>query len=417
MQIKNTVVPILGLALAGVSGLTAAQDYQAPSRSYEFANESPWRSSVTAELIGGAFMNDALREHSAGREHQVKMTRALASINAGSNAWRARLELVALGDEVEVSKTDRAYQDVYRNLGTDLYYYGDYPVREAWVGQTFERGYWKFGRMVSLLGQPVERQTYTTAMQAPNAVLFNTGLLNGVRGGFRNQDRSLMMEFGVMGGRDRPCLSGNCYLDGALDVNEKGNNTPVLEAKVSYRPTSYLGFYSGYLRNKTGSAPGSFESGKHNDERLAAGVDIRLMETRSAILDVRAQYNEFLVGLTEEGVQAERTPVESKDIKRKGYFATATVTFPMAGMSVAYTFEEMDRLDARAWQQVAQFDGAHPVVNATESRQIVTVAKDFGYGVSVEAFYKTQDVPYLGGGDAELEDQAGVVLKFSKRVF
>ncbi|MDX1558301.1 MAG: hypothetical protein R3193_05310 [Marinobacter sp.] len=39
---------------------------------------------------------------------------------------------MGIGDEVYQDSDDRAYLDIYRNLGTDIYYYGDYPVREAW---------------------------------------------------------------------------------------------------------------------------------------------------------------------------------------------------------------------------------------------------------------------------------------------
>lgn len=368
---------------------------------------------VTAdlELVGGVYVNEHLEQGTAGRENQIKMTRALVGLGLEKNRWEARLELVGIGDEVYQDPGDRAYLDIYRNLGTDIYYYGDFPVREAWAGQDLNWVYWRAGRVINLMGErPGGR--FDTAGESPNAVLLATGIFNGAQAGVRLNDGRINLAVGIMGGNDHPRLGANHYLDGKLDVNEKGNSTPVFEVHASFQVLDNLRPYAGYLLNKTGSAPGSFESGKHNDMRLVYGLDYLAYENDWAAFDIGAQGYQFTRGLTEDGAQGLATPVESYDIEQNGWFATANLSFPQAGVSVRYTREEMDRMDPIAWRDIAGFDKNHPVNNARESRDIISVEKAFESGFSLRAFYRQDDVPYLTESDQELEDRAGLVFSY-----
>lgn len=364
------------------------------------------------EVIGGAYMNDHLRQGVAGREHQLKLTRGLLGLDLSKDNWLSRIELVALGDEIKHVPGDRAYQDIYRNLGTDIYYYGEHSVREAWVGQGLSWGYWRVGRMTSLMGEPVTSDRFASASEAPHAVLMNTGLLNGGQIGWESDNGRFLVEGAIMGGRDRPCLGANCYLNGALDVNEKGNNTPVVEAKITLGPMKGMESYAGYHYNKVGSAVGSFNSGKHNDTRLTVGFSVDVFDSEHLTLKMAGEYNRFTVGLTTEGIQGESTPLESRDITRQGYYSVIDAALPRYKVTLRYTREEMDRLDARAWQEVAKFDEEHPVNEASESRNIFTLIKDFNSGFSLRAFYRQDNVPFLTNGDQELEDRAGVVFRY-----
>lgn len=369
----------------------------------------------SVDIVGGIFMNDHLREGTSGREHQIKMSKAVLTLDLSKDNWISRIEVVALGDEMKYVPGDRAYLDIYRNLGTDIYYYGDYPVREAWVGQSHSWGYWKAGRMVTLMGEPVTSDRFATAGEAPNAVIMNTGLLNGIQIGFESPDGFLRAEGAIMGGRDRPCLGVNCYLNGALDVNEKGNNTPILEGKMTFNGKEGLKMYAGYHYTKIGSAVGSLESGKHNDSRVTMGVNLDFIDHDMFKLDFSGEYNRFTVGLTTDGAQGEATTIESRDIDQEGFYGIVNARLPEYGVTLRYTHEMMDRMDAAAWKEIAGFDEDHPVVDEKESRNIVTLIKDFESGFSVRAFYRQDDVPFLTIGDKELEDRAGIVFSYNAK--
>ena len=271
--------------------------------------------------------------------------------------------------------------------------------------------YWRVGRIINLIGKrPGGR--FDTAGEAPNAVILATGLFNGAQTGVRLNDGRVNLAIGIMGGNDHPRLGANNYLDGKLDVNEKGNNTPMAEIYASVKPLEYFRAYSGYQFNKTGSAPGSFESGKHNDMRLVYGADYQPFKNKWISLDVGAQGYRFTKGLTEDGVQGQKTPVESFDIEQEGWFATASLSFPKAGLSIRYTHEEMDRMDPIAWREIAGFDKNHPVNEARENRNIISIEKAFKSGFSLRAFYRQEEVPYLTKGDQELEDRSGLVFSY-----
>lgn len=404
MNLKSIV---FGFCLLPTLSISAGEP---PPTRFDSSNDN-YILSADLELVGGVFINDHLEQGTAGRENQIKMTRALLGLGLQKSSWQSRLELVGIGDEVYQDPDDRAYQDIYRNLGTDIYYYGDFPVREVWVGQDLHWVFWRAGRVINLIGEPPGGR-FDTAGESPNAVLLATGLFNGVQAGVRLKDERINLSIGILGGNDHPRLGANNYLDGKLDVNEKGNNTPAFEVYTSFQALDNLRPYAGYLSNKTGSAPGSFESGKHNDMRLVYGVDYQPYRSNRVAVDIGAQGFQFTRGLTEAGSQGEATPLESYDIEQNGWFATVNLSFPGAGISIRYTREEMDRMDPIAWRDIANFDTDHPVNDARETRDILSVEKAFKSGFSLRGFYRQDDVPYLTGGDEELEDRAGLVFSY-----
>lgn len=403
----NSKSSVLGLCLLPALPVSVCGSLAAPTDS----SSSHFNMTASLELVGGVYINDHLKQGTSGRENQIKMTRALVGLGLKKDSWESLLELVGVGDEVYLDPNDRAYLDIYRNLGTDIYYYGEYPVREAWVGQDLEWVHWRVGRLINLMGER-PGGWFDTAGESPNAVLLATGIFNGAQAGVRLNDGRVNLTMGVMGGNDHPRRGANTYLDNKLDVNEKGNNTPVVELNASLQPRESFRSYIGYQFNKTGSAPGSFESGKHNDMRLVFGMDYQPYKNDWVSVDVGAQGYRFTKGLTEEGPQGQATPVESYDIVQNGWFVTANLSFPKAGVSIRYTREEMDRMDPIAWRDIAGFDKNHPVNDARERRDIVSIEKAFESGFSLRAFYRQDDVPYLTMGDKELEDRAGLVFSY-----
>jgi hypothetical protein len=403
----NSKSIVLGFCL--LPTLSVSADDSPPTRTDSTSDN--FTVSANLELVGGAYINDHLKQGTAGRENQIKMTRAVLGLALEKSSWESLFELVGIGDEVYRDPDDRAYQDIYRNLGTDIYYYGDFPVREVWVGQDLNWIFWRAGRVINLMGEPPGGR-FDTAGESPNAVLLATGIFTGVQAGVRLKDERINLSMGIMGGNDHPKLGANVYLGDKLDVNEKGNNTPAVEFYASFQPLDNLRPYAGYLHNKTGSAPGSFESGKHNDMRLVYGIEYQPYRNDWVTVDLGTQGFQFTRGLTEAGSQGEATPLESYDIEQNGWFATVNLSFPEVGVSIRYTREEMDRMDPIAWREIANFDKNHPVNDARETRDILSVEKLFNSGFSLRGFYRQDDVPYLTGGDQELENRTGLVFSY-----
>lgn len=393
---------VLGICLA--PGLALAQPEDQTSK---------WAITADLSVTGGLFINDHLREFAAGREHQIKMTEARVGLTASNGDLTVRVEPALINDAIRVEPGNSVYQDIYRNLGTSLYYYGDYDIREAFVGKFSDDHYWRAGRLLTLNGVRTEDGLYSVAQEAPHAAILQTGILNGVQAGVWLFNEQLEIEGGVLWGRDRPCLDSQCYLNGRLDVNEKGNNTPVIEAKITYTPTERLSIYGYGLFNKTGSAPGTYWSGKHNDQRYALGMSADLYEGEWASVALDAQWNQFVIGLTEEGIQGEATPLESYNLTRSGYYGTASVDVYPAELRFQVTHEVLDRADEAAFAKIAGFDESHPVMDETESRTIVSIIHQMTPELSIRLFHRSDDVPSLTGGDAELEDRVGAVMKFS----
>lgn len=349
-------------------------------------------------ILGGYFSDDALTA-SAGRETQVwKMTRVIfgTDVHFRDRPWSARIELVALGDEVKHKPGDTAYVDYYKNLGTDLVYYGDYPVREAFV--RYERKYARvtIGRMLNFHGIPLDTAPYQHRHDAPHAYYIDKELVNGGRLDLRGS--GLTLSLGVFGGRGNPSLSYNHYSYGYPDPNIKDNNTPLLESKLSYH---YQGggfsgtIYGGYHRTKTGSAPGGLYAGKHNDERFNAGLDLSF-ETGVPVLTgfrLLGQYSWYTFGLTEDGSQGQKTPSRSYDLEKNGYFATASIEL-FDDVRLQYTYERLDRMDTKVWDEVAKLDDEHPSFDSEEINHIYSLSYHGIDNVTLSAFYRQPEFDY-----------------------
>ena len=341
-----------------------------------------------ATMSGGAFFNEKLKR-TAGREYQLKMTEVVLSASGEVDRWRWKAELVGLGDEMYVDDNDSAYNDIYTNLGTSLTYYGDHPVREAWVATDVYSAEIKFGRMFSALS---DQDLYYFAPYTPHSTILQHGLYNGLR---VSTGSSWKSSVSLLWGRDRPCFDGVCYLDGSLDVNEKGNNTPVIQLASSYA-NDWLGLGAAASYTKVGSAPGGFRTGKHNDTRAKVFGEVILYKSEDWLIDLYGQYSYFLMGLTTDGEQGERTPVKSYDITKQGWFVSPSVTYDQ--FSVRYTYEQLDRANALAFRDVANFDPSDPVMSDTEKRHIVS---GFWRNNTLEIglHYTTEQVSYIYGGD------------------
>ncbi len=345
--------------------------------------------SLGLELKGGAFFNEKLRSGSSGREHQMKLTDAIITLKAENQQYGALIEASLTNDQIEVKQGDITKKDIYRNSGTSIYYYGNSQLREAKVFYKHSQSTTSyFGRMTTYVDPVFEFAPY-----APHAVIYNSGIFNGYRISYVD---GFTASLSVLWGRDRPCLSGNCYLNGTLDPQEKGNNTPVVEGYVGY-DFGRLNIYGWLLVNKTGSAPGSFNSGKHNDRRAAIGGSVDLYDG-GVSLSMDFQYVDYLVGLTENGVQGERSGVQSYDIQRSGWWVSPVLSYGQTSLRV--TYEELDRADAIAYQEVAKFDRNHPVMSQKENRWIASLTHRVDSNLELGLHYTVEEVPnYPAVGD------------------
>lgn len=332
-------------------------------------------------ISGGVFFNDKLRQGSAGREHQMKMTEVSVSLSGQlSDKVSFMIQSAPLNDEIRIEGSDVTRRDIYRNSGTSIYYTND-VLKEAYVTiDHTNRAKSQFGRITTAV-DPI----FSFAPYAPHSVLYNSGILNGYRFGYNG---SVHTSLAILWGRDRPCLSGNCYLD--TDIQEKGNNTPVIEAFISY-PFAYGDIYGWAFYNKTGSAPGRFDAGKHNDQRYAVGLNLQESFDKFNA-GVNAQIVHYVVGLTESGVQGERSGNQAYDIQRNGWWVSPRIGYNKIGARL--TYEQLDRADAIAYRDVAKFDRNHPVMSATESRWIASLEYQYSPELSFGLHYTREDVPF-----------------------
>ncbi len=396
----------IGISLAAFSTLSVAE-----------INLDGYDANLTLKAKGG-FYSDRAVYNTAGRETQIwKMTNVTIGLDVKQKEgnWGGKVELVPLGDEVKREPGDAAYFDYYKNLGTDILYYGDYPLGEALVYYHGDNSNWRIGRMVNIHGFDLELLPYSNRHEAPYSVYMDKEILTGIHYnyGFKGAE----LDVAVLNGRGRPNSDYNYYLNGQTDPNVKGNNTPILEAKLSYGGSlgSLEGMaFASYHYNKTGSAPGSLYSGKHNDNRMAVGAHVKYsFDKWLDSVELFGQYSQYTVGLTEDGVQKDKTPLASKNFDKNAWFVTPVLNITDK-LSVQYTYEEMDRIDAKIWDEVANFNENHPSLESTETNSIYSVKYKINDNVKANLFYSTPENPYESVSNINLSegsDKFGLVVE------
>ncbi len=316
------------------------------------------------ELLGGLIDDQALIQ-SSGRELQpFKMVRVIAGVDVAiDEQWSAKFESVLIGDDLEPNTSDSINTDYYKGYGADLLYYGDYPVRNLYV----QNKNFKIGRMVNFHGLTNYQDWFLHRHDAPHALYFDREILNGVSYNYG------ILSVAVLSGDGRQDRDYNFYLEGKTDINQKSNNTPILEVQIDYK-----GFYAGYHQNKIGSAPGVIFNGKYNDNRTAVGFQKEFEDFKFV-----TQFSQYKMGLTESGDQGQYP--DAKDIYKNGYFITANYK------GFQYTYERLDRLDSKVYY----------TYGAATSQEVSNI---YSYNWKfVQIFYRTiqNDFPELSNMQAE----------------
>jgi len=363
-------------------------------------DQSPYKIKFHTSFSGG-IINDKAVLYSAGRETQIyKIINATAGVNIkNSSGWETQLDLVLIGDEAHYDPEDSAYNDYYKNLGADLYYYGKYPVKNAFLAYTNKKSYrFQMGRMINVYGMDNIETLYSHRYDAPHAIYLDKELLTGLSISKRIQ--SIELTGAILSGRGRPDSDYNYYLNGQTDPNIKGNNTPILEYKIKWQPTSTLSVSHSGHRNKTGSAPGELFNGKHNDERYAFGFqyssNFQASSKRLKYMPnftLYAQIQRYVIGLTENGTQGDATPTESKDINKDGAFLTLNVSLPKK-LNLQISYEHLDRMDSLVWKEIAQFQPDHESFQSIEKNTMIKLGYQFTQGINIHAFYRQSDFDY-----------------------
>ncbi len=353
------------------------------------------------DIVGGYYTDQALYG-ADGRETQIfKFTRAVIGVEAEhASGLGGLLEYNLVNDEARHEPDDRAYRkpgdhayvDWYKNLGTDLLYYGDSNVRNAYIRYRNQshRHTLRAGRMVNIIGFADEELPYTGRLDAPHIRYLDKEILNGVAYAY---DRGpFFLELAVLNGSGRPDYDYNWYLAGQTDPQIKGNNTPIVEGKLELGNKRFA-ISASYHTTKNGSAPGGLYSGKHNDTRTLLGL--RASSGRVGFvrnIELIGQTARYLVGLTEDGSQGAATPLWSEDLKKDGWFATFGIT--ISRLSIYYTREELDRIDSLVWDKVANFDANHPAFDSVETSDILAIKYRFNDITSLTLFYRALDFDY-----------------------
>lgn len=372
--------------------LALAVLYSARATAAEAVNPVETELLLHGDVLAG-FYDDRALYATAGRETQFfKFTRAILGVDARHPSGLGGLfEYNFAEDEPKRVAGNRAYVDWYKNLGTDLLYYGSSKARNAYLRyQPGENHILRVGRMVNLIGFDDEDLPYTGRLDAPHARYLDKEILNGVA--YIYQPQPFFFDIGLLSGRGRPDSDYNWYLNGQTDPNTKDNNTPIWELRTGLRWPRFL-LLGSYHETKTGSAPGNIYSGKHNDKR--ASVGFRASTGGVGFVDdfiVLGQASHYLVGLTENGIQGQFTPLASKDIEKNGWFATVGLRF--GALSLWTTYEELDRMDSRVWAEVAKFDENHESFDSIERSVIYSVVYQINRVVSLTSFYRKLDSDY-----------------------
>jgi len=247
--------------------------------------------------------------------------------------------------------------------------------------------------MVNIVGFEEDEVPFWGRVDSPHAHFLTKEILNGVAVAYNVA--WLRLETAVLSGQGRPDKDYNWYLEGATDPNTDGNNCITFEGEAIIHWQDFLSFSIGYHTGKTGSAPGSIFNGKHNDDMLVYGLRAQTpaLGQYHFRLQLLGQYSDFTFGLTEDGGQGNKTPTESLDLDKHGWFVTGGFSmFDRASLYV--TYEELDRMDSNIWYNVTQYDRDHWAFDSIERSTIIHADFQLNRWVSLYGFYRFLDFDF-----------------------
>lgn len=300
------------------------------------------------------------------------------------------------GNDIE---GNNSYVDWYKNLGSRVYYLGDIPIIEAYVGYKTPNHTIKAGRVKGIVGfEDNEVFWGDDGKFAPMQHWIARDLLSGIIYSFNKS--ALEVSVALLSGNN-PIKGYAYYLDGIASPNIKGNTTPSTSARIKLNYTDLLedkydGFiYASYRRDITGSTwIDELGDGKRNDSVWAYGTTFEMKFNNEIFNSFKlfGQYTAYLSGLTENSSQNDGS-AKFKDIMSKGYFVGAEVKL-CDKLSIGAVYEEFDRFDFNIYKYYS-YSTNNPYYNKKQRSKILNIRYFFTPAFSINGSYHIIDNPAL----------------------
>jgi len=243
------------------------------------------------------------------------------------------------------------YFDWYKNLGSRVYYLGNTPLVEAYLGYQAEGHKLKLGRLKTEVGFNDDETFFgDDAKFAPMSYWLSKDLFNG--GTYSYRFKAVEVIGGLYSGGN-PAKGYTRYLDGLDSPNLKTNNTPSRAAKVKLyydglvheNVNGYI--FGSYLFNAVGSTwADELNDGKRNGSLGALGgmMNIDLDWHYIDSFSLFGQWSYYDSGLKSKSSQNDKSP-KFKDIRQKGYFLGTEAKILENKVALGAAFETFDRFD------------------------------------------------------------------------
>lgn len=363
------------------------------------------------------FVRDGALYASFGVEAQIfKCSKVVLSFDGITNNaeeagnWFFKLDVAPLYESIKVEKKERKiykkdskgndidgnnhYVDWYKNLGSRLYYLGNIPLIEAYIGYKNTQHQIKLGRVKTIMGLADEEVFFgDDAKFAPMGHWLTRDLFSGIDYGFSHSLADINVAL-YSGGN--PTKGYSYYLGGVETPNLKSNNTPSFAGKVKLKYSEFLGedidgyVFASYLSNMTGSTwDNETQDGKRNASVIAYGATFKFNTGNKYLNSIGffGQYNQYISGLREKGSQNDGSK-KFKDIKQSGYFIGTELKGFDDKISLGAAYEKIDRFDYNLFQYY-NFADNNPFKNSKQTSLILQAKYNISSIVSlVMAYHK-----------------------------
>jgi len=325
--------------------------------------------SIHASMRCGYYNNQALYA-SFGLEQQLyQCAKIVIPIKLNHNRFFTNVTFAPLYDSIKhVNDTiipydtdkqkhtidgNNPYNDWYKNLGRQVYYLGEYPLLEAYVGyhlsaqQTI-----KAGRLIQNVGLADSDTPWgDDGTFSPYAYWLSRDLLSGLRYQYKNAYVSF--EADLLSGNN-PMKGYANYLNQVQSPNIKGNNTPSYGASLQFNIGHWFAHNNSShvilsaLQNTMNSTwDNDIKDGKRRNSVYAAGLVLSWPIRDNASIDLFSQYTRYLSGLSTNSTQNDPKQPLFLNITQNGFFVGASLHY--RAWRIAYTFERFDRFDYNTW--------------------------------------------------------------------
>lgn len=372
------------------------------------------------QMVCGYYDNQALYA-SFGLERQIfKCSKIEVPLGWSYHKWQATLEWAPLYDAIMAKSYDSQnsygqdsherpiygsqYEDWYKNLGTRIYYLGNFPILEASIAYHFTPGQTlKAGRMRQAVGLLDDETPWgDDGMFSPYAYWLSRNLLTGAS--YAYQATHFALQAAILSGNN-PMKGYANYLDHIQSPNIKANNTPSLALQVGLPLAGWwhmagssilrAGVLVDTMSSTWATAP---KDGKRRNSVYALAWRTAWQLNPAWSIAWFGQYTWYLSGLKTDSNQVhENSGKPYKNITQQGIFSGVGLAYRACELS--YTFAMFDRFDANVYakflnlnhfflgQTLAQLQAMHQYTH------IINLRYHFNHFFSLQANYLAIDNP------------------------